>query len=228
MDSDDRIRILFMLLSVGLLTLTYAYITLPDAVECELRTTKGAVLTGNCDELYRLKYEGTTLTGMLNRTEEEELTCPPCICDNPPPCPEMTPCPPCRQRDCVCTCEVCTVCPLCECEMSESIKHELLNMRYPGGGAACVSHGYHECLMDVWDLLELKDRPKFKITTTRKADFYREVSGVGAQTSNDGLFCFKDLGGYFIINRTLNQQNRSMWGWNDDSCKSSAIRINDL
>jgi hypothetical protein len=105
-----------------------------------------------------------------------------------------------------------------------------MNLRIEGvHGAAAFSGGFAKCKKQVLDMLGLKLLPK--TTGDRSAvdlRWYRVV-----QPGDREEFCFRDLGGYFFLNRTphlvgSNNISRPRWGWNDNNCKKSVLRVNHL
>jgi len=139
-----------------------------------------------------------------------------------------------------CTCEVCTqnACPEidpdtdCPDKLTNKDNKWLLNL-HAKNGATCYQSGYSDCADNVREYLQVPGRPKFK-SRPSSADL-SQISGV-KQGVDDTLFCFPNNKGGFIINRTTYTYtnelgvkiNRSMWGWNDNSCRSSVIKINKL
>jgi hypothetical protein len=129
-----------------------------------------------------------------------------------------------------CVCEICTKCPTCSYELSPEQIHWFLNdCRPKNSESACKQAGEAEACQRVMEYLQIPGRPKFKLTpSVGVGDYYRS-----SRKTDTDLYCFKNLGGYFILNRTAYYQgegnvSRSKWGWNDDDCKTSSLRINDL
>jgi len=127
--------------------------------------------------------------------------------------------------DCVCTCPVCTKCRECEeWLLTEKQNKWLLNM-HPEGGMTGYQAGYMDCKDEVLAYLEVPGRPKFK---SRPRMDYSILDRAGVERPQE-KYCFINQGGYFILNRTANADyNRSTWGWNDDACRSSWLRVNNL
>ena len=136
------------------------------------------------------------------------------------------PCPP--IPECVCTCPICSVCPQPQFERTTEEVKWLLNSCRIRDGATCYQSGSADTCDKILEYLQIPGRPKFK---TRPSIGYTVL-----QTQQEDTYCFKNLGEYFIINRStrvFNNSNgemitRKQWGWNDNECLSSTLRINNL
>jgi len=157
--------------------------------------------------------------------EDTTITCPTTTTTNEKICPT------CREnKPTECTCPICTKCPSCEFTLSkEQIDWFLNDCRPRDSESSAVQAGEAKACQRVLEYLKVPGRPKFKMTpSVGVGDYYRS-----SRTEDQGLYCFKNLGGYFIINRTAYLQGeanitRAMWGWNDDQCLKSWLRVNDL
>ena len=56
--------------------------------------------------------------------------------------------------------------------------------------------------------------------------FYKTLHGNKSTEENN--YCFIDLGGYFYLNRTPDENNRPRWGWNDSLCLGSWLKVEKL
>lgn len=144
-------------------------------------------------------------------------------------CPTTTTltCPP--TPDCTCNCPICTKCPTCKFEYTQTQIDYWLNDCQIREGSPCYQSGSADTCDKLREYFNVPGRPKFK--TRPSATFYTTLKQEEADT-----YCFKNLGGYFILNRssyTFNNSlgvniTRKMWGWNDENCLSSSLRINSL
>ena len=132
-----------------------------------------------------------------------------------------------------CTVQAVEKCPTCEvCKLGVlSVQQNdwLLNKCQIRDGAACYQAGSADTCDKVRDYLEVPNRPKFK--TRPSTGMYPLVNPV-----EDQLYCFKNLGGYFVLNRTeyifnnsMNQNiTRYQWSWNDSQCLRSWMEVKHL
>jgi len=90
-------------------------------------------------------------------------------------------------------------------------------------GVPSYQAGWSDCNDEILQYLEVPGRPKFASRPSSKA--YDWIYG---NKPKDETYCFKNLGGYFILERSPDDYNRSRWGWNDDNCKTSSLRVNEL
>ena len=100
-----------------------------------------------------------------------------------------------------------------------------MNLRGEGKqGVAAYSGGFFDCKKQVLDLLGLKLIPgSTNVKPTVPSVWY------GVPKKNDThLYCFRDYGNYFILNRTPDTLGRKRWSWDDSQCKNSWLRINHL
>lgn len=204
-------------------------------IGCGYQLNQNMTVYGNCQQI--IEYEEAKTRSWIQEREQIALM----EYDNTPikirylnsttttskPTTTTT-CPP--QRVCpdnYCECEICTECPQCSYELSDTQNKWFLNLK-PTGGASGYQAGYHDCADNVREYLKIPGRPKFKSRPPTELSPY----GWGqTKSKEEGMYCFRDLGGYYIVNRTPHIHgniSRPRWGWNDASCKSSVIRINHL
>jgi hypothetical protein len=138
-----------------------------------------------------------------------------------------TTCPTCHIPDCKCECEICPKCPTCNYEFNKKQIDWMLNYKPNNFGSGAYQSGAFDCKDEWLEYFDIEGRPKFRSRPSPTGGF---------KPVNDDLICFKDLGNYFIINRSTRVFNnslgeeieRKMWGWNDEKCKSSWLRVNRL
>lgn len=96
-----------------------------------------------------------------------------------------------------------------------------MGLRPRGGEAPIFQRGFFEAKKRLLHILDIGDLK------------YTEGPSTGASSLiykppvND-TFCFRNIDNGFLLNRTPDMQGRKRWGWNDESCKSSVLRINHL
>ena len=207
----------------GMQELSKAGMVLPDS----FKTTGGGIfIDPQLDNKTVIVFDPTTTT--VTTVETTTTTLAPENCTEPEPCPD-------------CKCAASTPCPSCECPYESGLSkkqiRKSLNIRPGSNNSPAYSAGCFQCLKDNWIVIDIPlcdgsndnyCRPKYKLSSS--SGYYGEIT---APKPAAGLFCFKDLGGYFIVNRTAYEQgegkaSRQMFGWNDDNCHSSALRVNDL
>lgn len=137
-----------------------------------------------------------------------------------PPCPTITtqttlPCP---------DCEICPTCEVCTCKLTPDVEKELLNWHLTHSEAPvcqrCASLAKRELLGNI---LQLDGVAKYNEGPSMGAQYL--LSGVPIE---EETYCFQNLGNYLILNRTPDENGRKRWGWNDEQCKGSVLRVNHL
>lgn len=217
-----------------LILVTYGFIT----IGCGIKVTDNITLYGNCkeiklfqgmidpfsssaDQLYlkpgddvdpRFTQINTsnlcpTTTSITQSTTTTTMACPPTRdCPLPPQC----------------VCEICTRCP--EYKLGEDIITEALNA-HATHGVSSYQSGWGDCRDYYLELFQVPGRPKFK---SRPSMGYTPTWYDANKPDEDKVYCFRDLGNYFILNRTPDQQGRKRWSWNDADCKGSVQTIHHL
>lgn len=232
--NKDKVVMLYVMLCLGFVVLTYMWMTLPPYMDCTVTTKDGVSLTGNCTYItaYRNNASMFKMYWALDNynmfTDNKTLPCPETTTSTTSTpttlvCPTPTQC---VIPDCVCTCPECTKCPECKFELDSKQIDWLINDCSINRGSPGYQAGSDDSCDMVREFLEVPGRPKFKSRAS--------MSGFTKVTNNQ--YCFLDQGGYFEINRSTRTFNnslgeeleRKMWGWNDDNCHSSSIRINKL
>jgi hypothetical protein len=245
------VGLILAMILINFMTSTYGCTTTIDYITID-NETKTIQIHGNCQDLedlqtggarykdpyYALTY-GAPPEEIINKSVKIEISPPPKVEEkdweklfyeleqnctigmNCPETPKQAPCP-----DCICECEIC---PKCKEGISEDeLKNWFINECRIKDGAICYQSGSADTCDRGADYWEIDGYPKFK---TRPSMGYKVLTH-----EEEDTFCFKNLGEYFIINRStrvFNNSNgewveRKMWGWNDENCKGSSLRVNRL
>jgi hypothetical protein len=219
------------------------FLTLPPCSPkpglCMRRTMDGSVSYGRCEDIKGEYYTPPNNTILLN------TKCPPCpILTKSEECP---PCPYChktaaeilaeinRTHPDLYKCPEPDICPVCvnttcpECQVTDDMIQAALNWRMRHSEAPicqrCASIAKRELLGDI---MELEGVSKYNEgpSVSTKSIFQGQWSRT--QELEQETYNFKNLGGYFLLNRTPDEKGRPRWGWNDADCKGSVLRINYL
>jgi hypothetical protein len=231
------IIVAYVVFTVGILLNMGIYMTLPEAEYCRLYSKTQGTLEGNCtylqslmepsieyDRAYAEKYQ-QTLDEVIEKFRKERINIT-TTCDEPPECEKCNPNKPVQCAEPIpCVCDICHSCPQCpdidpEIGLTPAQNKWLLNECQIRDGASCYQSGSADTCDKVREKLDIPGRPKFKSRPS--------PTGYASLKKREELICFRDLGDYFILNRTPDEYGRKRWGWNDQKCVSSVLRVNHL
>lgn len=208
-----------MQFSVSLM-LVIGFLLLFSMMGCSYPLDENTTVYGNCGDLYRYSLKVDRVNNFFTFNISEVKSVPECPKIT---CPPVTQCPVCVEKTCI---ENITPSPQCFCKecpqqgtMSQVVSKQLLNLKPGANGNPAISHGYFLCKADVLELTGLKGS-KFNEgpAVSGYKDFY---DSQGISHPDNVTYCFRDIAGYFIV-------NRSIWGWNDSQCLSSSLKITKM
>lgn len=222
MEQTEKLLVVGVIMFMGLIN-AVIYWSIPECRGCKMTNPNtGDIINGECDKLINrfYKFEDYLNISVTTTTQPAtRVTMEPCNC------PTSTTHPPCVIPDCVCTCPVCHECPEPDCEeyvVSDAL--EAIEDARPPVDNVAWQNGFY------WMKCFAREQlggtcPKFKEGPSSGA--FKYLSGI-PQKEDDKVFCFRDLGGYILLNRSIDAWNQSMWGWNDEACHNSVLRVNRL
>lgn len=160
----------------------------------------GLEVEGNCEAIYDLyapKYltpndleliPKTSLKVVVDNLSSDTLVSSTTTTTITQECPR---CPPCIQRECKCTCPICTKCPTCSFELSRQQIDWFLNDCQIRTTGACHQVGSADTCDRVREYLEVPGRPKY---STRPRDTETPFKMLYGRGYDDGKVCFEDEG----------------------------------
>ena len=197
--------------------LVLSFFVLLHLMGCSYKLDENTTVYGNCGSLFR--YEANTesiikfieVKDAINKSEN--INCPTCqvceVCEQRKSIENISPTP-------VYECETC---PKCFMGFDEVVNKKLLNLKPGPNGNAAISHGYFLCKADVLKLVNVEGSKFYEGPAVMGyKDFY---DSQGIHHPDNVTYCFRDIAGYFIV-------NRSIWGWNDSQCLSSSLKITKM
>jgi len=115
--------------------------------------------------------------------------------------------------------------PACGMRITKSQQDEMLNIRPKRGQSPVYQGGYFHAKEEILEILGLRKNKYTEAPSRGIKDFYKQVD------TEPETYCFRqyyDDGYYFLLNRTPDMQGRKRWGWNDEECKKSVLKVRKL